>query len=246
MKHPSSARPSPHKVAKASVMIATPIYRQPNARFTVALAETVHALASRGLGGQFICQQGNLIGNARNALAGAFLASDATHLMWIDDDMFWSSVDVLCLLEKDLPFAAGVYRTRRVGHHNAATEAWLWQPATERDAIVEHPSMKLFEASYVAGGFVMLKREVFKALMMAHPDWKGASRNGNHEWQFYAAANDLGEDVKFCRDWRATGGKIYVDPTIWLGHVGDFVFGGRVLESLGAAKRSTITRDGVA
>jgi hypothetical protein len=41
-----------------------------------------------------------------------------------------------------------------------------------------------------------------------------------------------GEDYTFCDRWRATGGKIWVDPDIVLRHVGTTTYTGSILDAL--------------
>ena len=51
-------------------------------------------------------------------------------------------------------------------------------------------------------------------------------------WQFFAWGDEngaeLSEDYEFCRRWRALGGKVWVDPGIWLKHFGTFAYHGDV------------------
>jgi hypothetical protein len=88
---------------------------------------------------------------------------------------------------------------------------------------------------------MLISRTVLDTLRKANPDWK---RLGEKEWseevrqnyyQFFQQNDgrypgDISEDYVFCNRWTETGGSIWVDPSIVLGHVGSYNYKGSIME----------------
>ncbi len=96
-----------------SVMILTPVARDPVVEYTASLASTLMTLNQLGIkcGFQFVIG-GSIVHRARNELLAHFMASDFTDCLFIDDDMEWSPNDVVRLLASDKPVIGGVGRKR--------------------------------------------------------------------------------------------------------------------------------------
>jgi hypothetical protein len=218
------------------VMICTPIARAPVWRYTVALAETCVLLNHLGISFDYkmVIGQSNLP-RARNVLVARFLASGATDLMFIDDDMGWNQADVMRLLASDQPLLAGVYRRKIEQADNVAGWACQFLPAGAQGFNIDAAGN--IEVARVATGFMRLHRQVFEEMIAARPDWKG---NGGGleelsapERQFYYRFfvyddEDRTEDYVFCDRWRALGGRVFVDPGLQLTHVGEKSYTGAI------------------
>jgi len=95
---------------------------------------------------------------------------------------------------------------------------------------------KLAEVDYAATGFMLIKTRVFREIIKAKPELKyknevdGYMSWGDNFYNFFPAdINPINkkyesEDYGFCNLWRSLGGKIWVDPSINLQHVGNFAF----------------------
>ena len=97
-------------------------------------------------------------------------------------------------------------------------------------------------------GLMLIKREVFPAMIAAFPDHKivvdrsaggEGERRGfdDYQYRFFDVMVDddgryLSEDYAFCRRWRALGGKIYVDLISKLSHQGQMLYRGNFLQKL--------------
>ena len=93
-----------------------------------------------------------------------------------------------------------------------------------------------YRATRTGTGLMLIKREVFETLKAAYPDLYRPAAGTYYEHQglrhvlqcFDPAYDDngvaVGEDVAFCRRWRATGGELWVVFDETVGHVGPFVF----------------------
>ncbi|HLY04264.1 MAG TPA: hypothetical protein VKR31_00805 [Rhizomicrobium sp.] len=217
-----------------SIFIATPIARHPVRQYTTALHLTCVMLA--GLGIRAWVQ--NTVGasnlpRARNDLVAAFLASDYDDLLFIDDDMGWNPGDVIRLMASEQAVIGGV-GCKKTLLADTAKEKWCFR-ALKGGRFVQD-DFGAIEVEAVGTGFLKISREVFETMKAAHPDWK---RNGWHDtpaehkphcYRFFAFDPDdpeeKGEDIAFCMEWRRLGGRVFIDPTIRLVHVGEMEFTG--------------------
>lgn len=236
------------------LMIATPIARDPVWQYTLSLFQTGVDLQRLGVPMclRIVAGSSNLP-RARNELVARFLASDCTDLLMIDDDMSWHPTAVLKLLSSRQPFIGAVGR-KRVDRPNTDLGAWCvhFMPGSD-DALISDGETAV-EVLRVGTGFLKITREVFTTLIAANPDWKRPGRDDmaqavrDNYYRFFAFADDndeLGEDYVLCDRWRSEGGRIWIDPSIVLGHVGSKEYLGAVEEIMGS-EPSTVARDSAA
>jgi hypothetical protein len=216
-----------------SVFLATPIARHPTRQYCMALAQTFAMLAEVNIRGyvQTVVGSSNLP-RARNEIVAAFLASDFSDLLWIDDDMGWDPADVVRLLASDKLLIGGVGAKKRL---LPDTNPNKWCVRFDYKEGVRQDAMGAMEVTGVGTGFLKVNRAVFEQMIAAHPEWK---RNGYPEmaenvrahyygfYRFGGEAEEWGEDFNFCNEYRAIGGTCWVDPTIRLVHVGEYEYTG--------------------
>lgn len=225
-----------------SVMIATPVARDPAIQYTVSLLATAALLNNLGIpfGCEFLVGSSNLP-RARNGLVARFLASDFTDLLMIDDDMGWDAGSVVRMLASEAPLLAAAGRKRSM-KPNTDPNVWCVQFLKGATGI-ELDDMGAIKVSRVGGAFVKFDRSVFDRLIAAHPGWKreghddmtDAQRACYHQFFRFDTERDLeevGEDYLLCDRWREIGGEVWVDPSIELKHCGSFEFTGRLIEIL--------------
>jgi hypothetical protein len=83
-----------------------------------------------------------------------------------------------------------------------------------------------FEVDYAGTGFMMIKRHVIEKLAETAETYIGPE--GRVSALYMTPVHDDGfesEDYFFCRKAREAGFKVMMDPTIRLGHVGQFRYG---------------------
>ena len=222
-----------------SVMIATPVARDPTVQYLVSMLKTANLLTNYGIRHccEFIVGSSNLP-RARNGLAARFLASDFDVLLMIDDDMGWDAGSVIRLLASEQKFIAAAGRKKsRLPNDDPS----VWCAQFIPDAPLRLDEMGAIEVARVGGAFVALDRSVLVALAAAHPEWKREGQEDMNEaqraayYQFFQFTTDdaeIGEDYLFCDRWRAIGGEVWVDPSIELKHVGASEYSGRLLDIL--------------
>lgn len=149
----------------------------------------------------------------RNQLAQDFLDSDADKLFFLDSDVTFEPGAILNLTMKDADFVGGSYRFK----HD--TEQYPVAFIEGRDHWADRRG--LMEVATLPGGFLSLSRKVFETLKAAHPEraYTHCGRIAHCYFQMrFEDGNLYGEDTYFCKEWRDTGGKVYLDPEINLTH----------------------------
>lgn len=146
----------------------------------------------------------SLIGDARNRIAKRFLASKCKDLVFVDADISWPAGALVRLVKNRHPVIGGTYRAKqdevRFHVHGKALKKG-----------------SLYQVGGLPGGFIKISR---KALLSIKPRAYGTPEDptfdyfpmGFHRGVYY------GEDYGFCRQYRAAGGKVWLDPSIHLRH----------------------------
>ena len=192
----------------------------------------------------------SLISRARNACASIALAEGYTHLLFIDSDIVFKPEDVLKLLEWDKDVIVGPYAKKYINYQklqylaqekpSCVDSNWA-SLTTDFSTEISQDNMKKFlekqekliEVDYAATGFMLIKTSALQKIIDKHPEiqyrndidgYMGHIDNDKFYDFFPATIHNKkyeSEDYGFCRLWRSIGGKIYVDPSIKLNHVGN-------------------------
>lgn len=152
---------------------------------------------------------------ARESIFQAFLKSDCSDLVFIDDDVMWERGGLIRLLEHDVDLVAGAYPKRK----DPIEWSVGWLDVPELRAV-----NGLLEVASLATGFMRISRNCAEKM---HKEY-GATvfDNIRHDTGRYS------EDISFCRRWRDIGGKVWLDPEIKMGHIGNKLFSGTIGEFL--------------
>ncbi|MBS0248707.1 MAG: hypothetical protein JSR61_18980 [Proteobacteria bacterium] len=189
----------------------------------------------------------SLVTRARNTLTAHFLASEATHLMFIDADLTFEPELVLRMLAFDQDLVGGMYPAKAINWqppaHIASREPM--QAATlqyvgkfcEGDELERRGPFAT--GVYCATGFMMIKRQAIERLVEAYPERAYASdhvyspdRGGRPYYALFECMIDpktreyLSEDFGFCHLWRSLGGQVWLDVEGALTHTGPHDFHG--------------------
>lgn len=174
--------------------------------------EAALALAA-GIPMQISFQPGmSLVHAARNLICADFLASDCTHLVFVDADTGWEPGALITLASKPYDIVAGAVRRRSEPEDYAIH--WGENTKPNDDG--------LLEVDGIGMAFTSIAREVLEAMQRLTPE-RAYSVNGRPVHGFFDSpvvdGNLWGEDISFCRQWRRLGGRIMVDPSITLRHL---------------------------
>lgn len=226
------------RLKSRSVVICTPVARAPVWQYTLALAETCVLLQGLGIRFNYTSVVGSSqLPRARNVLVARFLASGATDLMFIDDDVGWDQNDVVRLLASEQPLIAGITRKKTDAIDDVS--GWGCEFLDGADRGFETDAAGNIAVARAATGFMRIQRQVFEALIRAHPEWQrgGVPELTPAEQPFYHRFfayddGELTEDYVFCDRWRQIGGRVFIDPTLRLSHVGVKAYSGAIGELL--------------
>ena len=159
-----------------------------------------------------------MLPRARNAAVSLFMASTLTDLIMVDADNYCSAADFLRLLDHDVDVVGAACRSR--------SEPLKWPIRWQHQPNIERSSNGLIEVDSVGSGILRISRKCIEAMIAARPDdWyvdENVSARKSYALFEYERSNNTwwGEDTTFCNRFRATGGKVWIDPDIETRHIG--------------------------
>lgn len=166
----------------------------------------------------------SLVTRARNEMTASFLSTNHTHMMWIDADIEFDPADVakvwnLCV-DGGADISVGVYCMKKPDKQ--------WFAAWKDGALVKDLDQFKgpIEVEYAGTGFMLIKREVIEHLANITKTYEGP--NGRVTAFYMTPIHNDGfesEDYHFCRRAREAGFKIMMDPSVRLGHIGQYRYG---------------------
>jgi hypothetical protein len=240
------------------IFIATPMYGGLcNGSYTVALLTSVAVFSRYGIAMQYAHMMNeSLITRARNSLTKDFLASECTHLMFIDADIGFNPADIPPMIHADKDIICGIYPKKEINwldvseavnagvspqelhKHTGAFVVNLVDGATSAEGDMYAP----MEISNGGTGFMLIKREVFEGLIGKVPTYNNdmfmaiddqTEREEINE--FFTTSIDkesgnrlLSEDYHFCKIARDAGFRVWAAPWAHLSHTGTYVFNGQL------------------
>ena len=167
---------------------------------------------------------------ARDEVVDLFIKSDATRLFWIDSDMVWEPEQFMRLL------ALSQYRDVICGSYPAKKDQPTFYVNFDEEAGLVQGEYGLLEINGIGLGFTVMHRRVVEQLVagaervrddVTHRDLAAVFRIGRTP-----DGRRQGEDMAFFQDIRGLGHKIWLDPTIDLGHVGSKTYTGSIRDAL--------------
>lgn len=170
----------------------------------------------------------SLITRIRNEMTRSFLATDHTHMFWIDADIEFSVEDIQKVYNMDADVGVGVYAMKKRDQQQYA--AWKDGGLITNLDQFEGP----IEVDYAGTGFMCIRRNVIEKLTEIHGTYDGAwgktpvlYMTPVTEGTFAGVEGRFmeSEDYYFCRIARESGFKIMMDPSVRLGHWGTFRYG---------------------
>lgn len=213
------------------VLIGTPCYDgKLHVRFVAGLAQSLKKCQSKGIHIDHLFVPGSaLLHNARNIIFKSAYEQGYDYLVFIDADIGWDWDNLLKLLESGEDMVGGAYplKTDRVDTY--AVKA-LKKPAVKGT---------LCECDFIGTGFLAISKKAMKKLYEKSAKYTdGATKNLRMVFDFTIQNGMLsGEDTVMCRKWRKYGGKVWVQTSIKLDHIGEKVFHGDIMSLQSAVKQ---------
>jgi hypothetical protein len=207
-----------------SIYLATPCYGGlAHAAYMSALLALRPACQARGVGLQIDLSGGEaLIGRGRAATMTKFLASDATHLLFIDADIGFVPDDVFRLLASNKDVVGGAYPRKTPGQGDELDDLPV---GTARE------DGSLRTVASVGTGFLFISRAAAQRMTDGYPQLRASlvdmpSAGVPETVMVFDSLIDpatrayLSDYQAFCHRWRALGGEVWVDENCRPTHVG--------------------------
>lgn len=224
--------------------------------FMMSLLQTCLYFKEIGLRYTICTISDSLINRARNNLAAKFMASQATHMVFIDCDIQFEKESILKLLWHEKEIMTASYPIKEINWDKVKEGASqnidskdLMEYSTRYVVHLTKPGENVVSFDngavecYEAGtGFMMIKRSVFEKMFKKYKKLKYNDDTGalNQEESKYSYAlfnsyvdddkRFLSEDYGFCRYWQKMEGKVWVDPSINLTHFGRIKYVGKMMD----------------
>lgn len=240
---------------KPIVFLATPMYGgMCTGTYTGALMQTPITFSQAGIQLYYSYMMNeSLITRARNSLAYDFLASNATHLMFVDADIGFNPKDIVSMVQRDVDIICGLYPKKEIHWARVASAV---QNGVQPDQLKDHTGTfvvnlvgsekqevkvdELMEIQNGGTGFMLIKREVFESLADKVPEYNNdmylatdTERKPKVIKEYFATSIDpesnnrlLSEDYHFCKLARKHGFKVHAAPWVQLSHTGTYIFSG--------------------
>ena len=169
----------------------------------------------------------SVIQSARNEVVHMFLNTPFDFLFWVDSDIVWKPIDFRRILTKSRAYGlvAATYPAKIPGPpqffiKNEINEDWEREGAGLTDGLIEVNALGL--------GFCCMPRYMLERIAESSPIEWVSSVNANRAQIFKSNA----EDIQFMEDLRELGYKVYLDPDVELGHIGQYMYTGSVKDWL--------------
>lgn len=232
------------------LLVATPCYcGSVDVRYMESIMHLMQLCSMTGIKMSFThIPFDSLIPRARNVCVTRFMQKEEyTHMIFIDADIQFDPKSVIKMIEEDKDIICGAYPKKILDYEaikqfapTSKDMTDLLQSVTKFAINVKKDSQPsesgVIEVLDGPTGFMLIKKEAIKKLIDAYPDTEykndiNAYRIPDAKYYdlFQSKVFDnryLSEDYGFCRLWQKIGGRIFVDLTTKLNHIGPFVFPG--------------------
>ena len=243
-----------------SLYVATPVHSNVSIHYTQALLELQQLCMKKKIRITFSLLKSSLVTQGRNLCVSGFLASDFTHLLFVDSDIYMEPESILTMIEKDKDVISipcplktmmwdKLYKRMENGEIKGPGDipknlnCYPMRVANAKDIQIEDGVM---EVTHSPTGCMLIKRGVFDKMIKAYPNHNIVQKtviNGKyidrpHLWNFFDTLHDpdtksyLGEDFAFCKRWKDIGGKCYTYVNDSIVHVGEHQYEGRFADEL--------------
>jgi hypothetical protein len=155
-----------------------------------------------------------LIQRARNDLVAMALEAQCDDLIFIDADQSWDPAWIFKLLGCPEEVVGGAVPKKSdtdIDFNIKLLPDWTYDPEAQ-----------LMEVESIGTGFLRISRTALQAVWDISPAYveRGISKRMVFDVQLTEAGEIISEDNVFCRKWRSTGNKVWVDPSITCDHIG--------------------------
>lgn len=185
------------------LLVAVPCYDTAEAEFLKCYSRLLMHLMREGYNFEVRVESGTLVYLAREDLTNYAVRNGFSHVFWLDTDMIFDEDIVDRMFDTGKPFVSASYRSRHGRYVCCFSKDIV--TCSLMDEMPDEPFWA--EACGFAG--VLIETKVLQAVR---------HRCGT----CFEPTIRLGEDFEFCRKALGAGYKVYVDPSIKMGHIGRY------------------------
>tara|TARA_R100001460_G_scaffold6401_2_gene16854 strand:- start:3047 stop:3922 length:876 start_codon:yes stop_codon:yes gene_type:complete len=254
----------PEDYKNFQLFVATPVHSEVSIHYTQALIEFQQLCFKKKLKVSFHLIKSSLVTQGRNLSVAGFLESKATHLLFIDSDIYFQGKSIFSMLKADKHIISVPYPLKtlmwekafqkmqegRIKSADDIRRALHTYPMKVPDANNINLNKGIMEVTDSPTGCMLIKREVIEKMIEKYPDKEivqktvinGKYVNKPNMWNFFDTLHDPkektynGEDFAFCKLWRDIGGKCYAFVNDAIVHVGEHQYQGKFYDELIARK----------
>ena len=245
---------------KYQIFVGTPVHSDVSIHYTQALIEFQKECFQKKLKVSFHLIKSSLVTQGRNLCVAGFLESKATHLLFIDSDIYFQGKSIFTMLKANKDIISVPYPLKTLMWDKAfkkMQEGKIKSPDDIRRSLHTYP-MKVPDANNIKlnkgvmevtdspTGCMLIKREVIEKMIEKYPDKQivqktvinGQYVNKPNMWNFFDTLHDPkektynGEDFAFCKLWRDLGGKCHAYIHDAIVHVGEHQYQGKFSDEL--------------
>lgn len=200
------------------VCFAIPSYGPMSPVFVHTLLELERTLTDASVKHETIILAGHChVDDARNSIVRQFLQTDCADLVFIDADVTFRTNDAIRLLTFDRDIVAGIYPRKQDAvsypvRHLPTAELWA-----EADGVLE--------VEGVPTGFLRIRRHVLETLTASSARYLEQEGDAIESALIFeritSGLTRFSGDYAFCHKARTAGFRIFIDPEMHFGHIGD-------------------------
>ncbi len=190
-------------------------------KYAMCLTQAIFELAKEGFGFSYVLREGDsMVARGRNILLSKFLEAeelkDSTDLVFVDTDLEFSAADFVKLCKAPVDVIGGAYP-----YKDESGNFPLRWPA---EGLFEENG--LWSVASVTPGFFRVSRRALEMMAQefAHLQFNDKAMGDKRAWMLFdnlMRPNGVwDEGYVFCERWRQCGGKVWLDPTFNLTHIG--------------------------
>ena len=184
------------------ICLGIPTNRNVKAKTVLSLLEMVAASSHQF---HFVCAtEGYTVAENRTYIVAQAQKANCDFLLFVDDDMTFPPDTLERLL---------VHKKEIIGVNSHSRMLPLKTTVELPDGVTEVPK-ELFEAKAVGAGVLLVDMKIFEKL---EKPWFAFET-------YDFGMTRMGEDSWFCRQAGRAGYGVWCDPTLEIGHIGDFTF----------------------
>jgi len=246
------------KTKTPHLFVATPMYGgMCNGQYTLGMIQMVAQFTQARVPFQYAYMMNeSLITRARNSLAHDFLATECTHMMFIDADIGFNPQDILHMINANKDIICGIYPKKEIDWVQVSKAVQNGVPPQELskytgafvvNLVDDAPSAEgdrnaPMQIANGGTGFMLIQRKVFEELVGKVPTYNNdmflavdIERKPKVINEFFATSIDatsgnrlLSEDYHFCKIAREAGFTVWAAPWANLVHCGAYNFSGQL------------------